>query len=71
MLDLSMKPCLTIEKMFYRSDEIRQSRYLSLNTWMSIVVEFEDPIYKEIEYVEGTQYKLVKFSIQCQNNLAT
>ena len=71
MLDLSMKPCLTIEKMFYRSDEIRQSRYLSLNTWMSIVVEFEDPIYKEIEYVEGTQYKLVKFSIQCQNIFLT
>ena len=49
------KPCLTIEKMFYRYDEVRESLYLSLNTWMSIMIEFVDPIYKEIEYVQGMQ----------------
>ena len=51
--DSFMKPCLTIEKMFYRYDEIRGSVFLSLSSLLTIEIRYEDPIYKEIEYIQG------------------
>ena len=53
--DFFVKPCLSIEKMFYRHEEIRKNIVFSLYTWIPIVIEFEDSIYKEIKYVQGTE----------------
>ena len=51
--DSFIKPCLTIEKMFYRYDEMRQSVFLSLSSLLTIEIRYEDSIFKEIEYIQG------------------
>ena len=53
--DFFIKPCLEIEKMFYRFDEIRGTIWKSLTNYIAIVILFQDTIYKEIDYVKGME----------------
>ena len=43
-----------IEKMFFRHDELRDSVFLSMRAHLLIIdIEFQDKVYKEIEYIQG------------------
>ena len=53
MSELFMKPCSTIEKISFRSDITRRSRYLTSNPSVTIQIEFQDSVFKEIEYLQG------------------
>jgi hypothetical protein len=53
--DFFVKPCVSIEKMFYRYDEIRGNNFLEKSSSITVVIEFQDSVYKEIEYVRGIE----------------